>query len=445
MGRVSLGWPEIFRLGLVQSAIGAMVVLATSTLNRVMVIEMALPASLPAALVAWHYLVQLSRPRWGHGSDRGGGRTRIIVGGMALLGLGIVAAAAATVLMKASPWAGTCAGIVAFAMIGSGVSASGTSLLALLASRVAPERRPAAAATVWVMMIFGIVLTAGMAGHFLDPFSPRRLLLVTSAVALIAFILCLIAVWRVEARFAAATAPSVRPCVSFGAALRDIFRERLARDFTLFVFVSMLAYSAQELILEPFSGLVFGFSLGQSTQLAAFQHGGVLVGMVLVGLLGSWRKGDKTAVMKAVTALGCAASAAALVGLAVAGYAPEIWPLRPMVFALGLANGFFAVCAIGLMMSFAGAGHLSGAGMRMGVWGAAQASAFALGGFCGAAGLDVMRRLVPAPSAFATVFLLEGFLFLCAALLALRLGGRDVPAAKGAMTIFKEAADASPL
>ena len=66
-----LGWPGIVRLGLVQSAIGAIVMLATSLLNRVMVVEYALPAALPAGLVAWHYGVQLSRPVWGHGSDRG--------------------------------------------------------------------------------------------------------------------------------------------------------------------------------------------------------------------------------------------------------------------------------------------------------------------------------------------------------------------------------------
>ncbi len=98
MERNALGWLGIARLGLVQSAIGAMVVLVTSTLNRVMVVEMALPASLPAALIAWHYLVQISRPRWGHGSDRGRGRTALIVYGMGLLALGAIAAVNATTI-----------------------------------------------------------------------------------------------------------------------------------------------------------------------------------------------------------------------------------------------------------------------------------------------------------------------------------------------------------
>ena len=94
-----LGWFGIVRLGLVQTALGAIVVLTTSTLNRVMVVEYALPAILPGALVALHYAVQLSRPAMGHGSDVGGRRTPWIIGGMACLATGGVLAALATALM----------------------------------------------------------------------------------------------------------------------------------------------------------------------------------------------------------------------------------------------------------------------------------------------------------------------------------------------------------
>ena len=83
-----LGWLGIFRLGLVQAALGAVVVLMTSTLNRVMVVEYALPASLPGLLVTLHYAVQALRPRFGHGSDAGGRRTPWIIGGMAVLAAG---------------------------------------------------------------------------------------------------------------------------------------------------------------------------------------------------------------------------------------------------------------------------------------------------------------------------------------------------------------------
>ncbi|RZM01070.1 MAG: MFS transporter, partial [Sphingomonas sp.] len=114
----ALGWLGIVRLGLVQSAIGAIVMLATSLLNRVMVVEYALPAALPAGLVAWHYAVQLTRPLWGHGSDHGRRRTPVILLGMATLATGALLAVGAVALLA--------------------VGAAGTPLLALLATRAAP-------------------------------------------------------------------------------------------------------------------------------------------------------------------------------------------------------------------------------------------------------------------------------------------------------------------
>ena len=76
-----LSWFGIVRLGIVQTALGAIIVLTTSTLNRVMVVELAMAASLPGFLVALHYGVQILRPRWGYGSDIGGQRTTWIIGG----------------------------------------------------------------------------------------------------------------------------------------------------------------------------------------------------------------------------------------------------------------------------------------------------------------------------------------------------------------------------
>ena len=82
---MKLGWFQIVRLGLVQMCLGAVVVLTTSTLNRLMVVELALPAVLPGLLVALHYGIQITRPNWGFRSDTKGNRTTFIIGGMAAL------------------------------------------------------------------------------------------------------------------------------------------------------------------------------------------------------------------------------------------------------------------------------------------------------------------------------------------------------------------------
>jgi BCD family chlorophyll transporter-like MFS transporter len=392
-----------------------------------MVVEAAMPAVLPAAFVAWHYVIQLSRPRWGYGSDMGHRRTPWIIGGMGVLALGAILATDATTMMAGAPVPAILLALLAFTMIGAGVGASGTSLLALLATRVAPTRRPAAASITWIMMIVGIVVSAGVTGALLQPFSAQRLAMIASGVAGVAFVTTLLAVWGAEGA-ADVAAPSgeaaqtTGPKPPFKEVLAEIWADSLARRFTIFVFVSMLAYSAQELILEPFAGLVFKMTPGQSTQLSSLQHGGVLLGMILVGVLGS-RFGDKKSVwMRRWTIAGCVGSAVALMGMGAASVIGRAWPLPPTVFVLGFANGVFAVSAIGSMMGLAGAGERSREGVRMGVWGAAQAGAFAIGGFLGAMGVDVMRGLMHQSSvAFLFVFCAEAAVFLASAVLAGKL------------------------
>jgi BCD family chlorophyll transporter-like MFS transporter len=390
-----------------------------------MVVELALPAMLPGALVALHYAVQVLRPRLGHGSDGGGRRTPWIVGGMVVLALGGLSASIATAWMSTEPLFGVLLAIPAFLAIGIGVGCAGTSLLVLLATRVTPRRRPAAATIVWVMMIMGFILTSAIGGRFLDPFTPLRLVQVTACVAAFALLLSLVAVYGVEAPQspnALDLTPSREPVpateskpttLPFREALREVWGEPQARRFTIFVFVSMLAYSAQDLILEPFAGLVFGLTPGQSTQLSGVQNAGVLVGMVLVACVGTGVGGPRFGSLRGWTITGCLLSACALVALALGGWVGPGWPLNPTVFALGFANGMFAVAAIGSMMGLACDGAPAREGVRMGLWGAAQAIAFGGGGFLGTVAVDCTRWLIGSPvTAYGMVFVAEAALFL---------------------------------
>ena len=420
-----LSWLSIIRLGLVQTALGAIVVLTTSTLNRIMVVEYALPAILPGALVGLHYAIQMTRPRWGYGADVGGRRTPWIIGGLAVLALGGWLAAVGTSLMGQQFAFGLALAVFAFLLIGLGVGAAGTSLLTLLAVRVAPNRRPAAASIVWIMMIAGFVVTAVSAGSQLDPYSPARLVAVSGTVSLVAFIVAVLAVWGIEGNVTRDRDPksdSRTKKPPFKQVFLEVWAEPKARQFTIFVFVSMLAYSAQDLILEPFAGLVFGMTPGESTKLTGVQNGGVMLGMILVAIAGSAIGGRKLGSMRFWAVGGCLASALAFVGLAVSGSFIEIWPLRANVFFLGLANGAFAVAAIGSMMGLAGDGGEAREGTRMGLWGASQAIAFGLGGFLGTVAVDVARILLNEPSlAYGSVFACAAILFAVSAALALQV------------------------
>jgi BCD family chlorophyll transporter-like MFS transporter len=118
----------------------------------------------------------------------------------------------------------------------------------------------------------------------------------------------------------------------------------------------------------------------------------------------------------------------ALAGLAIAGFVGPDWPLRPSVFLLGLANGAFAVAAIGSMMALAGAGRAGTEGIRMGLWGGAQAIAFAVGGIVGTGAVDLARALLDSNvAAYSIVFAAEALVFLVAAQLAARVVGAAAP------------------
>ncbi|MBU6365407.1 MAG: BCD family MFS transporter [Gemmatimonadetes bacterium] len=424
-----LGWGQLARLGLVQAAIGAVVVLLTTTVNRVIVVELALPATIPGVLVALHFGVQLVlRPRLGHASDRSGRRTPWIVGGLLVCAAGGVAVAAALPVMARNLALGVLLAALASMVLGAGVSAAGTPLLALMSERARPSQRAGAAAITWILMIVGIICTAAISGSLLDPFSFGRLTLIAAGIGGAGVVIGLLATLGVERTPREAAPVAVAPAaatdqapVGFREALAAVWQEPAARLFAWFVFVSMFAYSAQDLILEPFAGVAFGMTPGESTRLSGMHHGGVLAGMVATALLGSSR-----GQLRQWAAAGCALSALAYGALVATPLGASRAMLTGVVVALGAANGMFAIGSIGSMMALTGDAEDGRAGLRLGVFGAAQALAYAVGTVAGAAGVDVARSLLDsAVAGYQVVFLAEALLFVGAAGLALRSASRE--------------------
>ncbi|MFK7765036.1 MAG: BCD family MFS transporter [Roseobacter sp.] len=414
-----LGWFGIARLGLVQMSLGAIVVLTTATMNRVMVVELAMPAILPGLLVSLYYGTQFLRPRFGHSADQGGRRTPWILGGVALLAAGALGASLSVGLMENVAWMGIAAAVPSFLLIGLGIGAAGTNLLALLSTRVSAERQAPAGSLVWIMMIFGLAATGITAGLLLDPYSHARLFSVTLGVCTVAMVLSTLGVWGQERGEKRTVAPRQG---DFRGVLSELWVDPRVRVFTIFVFASMLAYNLQDLILEPFAGHVFGMTVGESTKLGGMHHGGALMGMLAVLLGGTVLSRWCVVPTRVWVVGGCVLSGISLMGLAYGGTQAATWPLGANIFMLGLANGAFAVAAIGAMMGLAREGGGGREGLRMGLFGAAQAIAFGLGSFAGTAMVDVMRLLTPQDAlAYGSVFAFEGLVFLIAAALALRL------------------------
>jgi BCD family chlorophyll transporter-like MFS transporter len=311
-------------------------------------------------------------------------------------------------------------------MIGLGVSAAGTSLLSLMAKRVPEAMRAPAATTVWVMMIVGFAVTAVTVGKLIEPYSAQRLIDVTAGLGVLIVALTTLALWGLESGTQAVehkTGESMRSMRDFRAALAVVWQDPQARIFTLFVFLSMLAYSSQDLVLEPFAGAIFGMTPGETTQLSGTHHSGVLIGMLAVALAGSRRVAGRLGSVQAWMIGGCWVSALAMAGLASAGLQGGAWPLKANVVLLGMANGAFSIAAIATMMRLANAGDGDSQGTRMGLWGAAQALAFGLGGVLGTALSDLAHSLLGQSGwAYASVFTMESGLFVVSALCAVHMG-----------------------
>ena len=432
--RALLGWGGIARIGLVQAALGAVVVLTTSLLNRIMVVELALAASIPGALVAFHYALQILRPRWGHASDGMRRRTPLIVLGMAILAAGGIVATLAIVALEQDRLAGLLVAVGGFGLIGIGVGMAGTALLTMLAEHVEDGRRGPAAALVWSTMIAGFVVTTIIVSVIIDPFTIQRLVLAGCGVSLAAFALALVALYRLEPAARIVRTPDGRP---FRVILAEVWAHDEARRFTFFIFASMLAYSMQDLILEPFAGRVFALSPAQTTALTSLQNGATLAGMGAAALVAR-RLGGGAALLRRLTVFGCVVSGLALATLAsigasvgaTAGASGSTAALRMALALLGAGNGFFAASAIALMMALATASE--SAGTRMGIWGAAQALAFGIGGLVGTLFYDAAARLLQSPeTGYATVFAIEAALFVAAPLWLAR--SREI-APRGALT-----------
>ncbi|KIT14894.1 MFS transporter [Jannaschia aquimarina] len=407
-----LGWGNIARLCLVNAAIGGMAALPVNLFNRLMTVELALPALLPGLLVALHYAVQLTRPVWGHRSDTAGRRTPVILWGMGVLGFGTVAAAWAVSLPTPAALA---VWVIAYTVIGLGIGAAGTSFLALLATAAPDTKRGAAATLAWLMLIAGAIAASIGTGIALEPYSPQRLTLVVITVAAIAWLLSAIATVGIERR-----APTVAPSrpQPLRAALAETWADPAARRFTGFVFLSILAFYLSELIFEPFAGHVHGLPPEASTKLSGAKDGAALLGMIAAGALATLRMGDLR--MWAVT--GCVVSALGLLALGAGA------PLVPATVTLGLGNGLFVVGAIGSMMRLASQ-RAGATGTRMGVFGAAQAIAAGLAGLLATGMLDLLRLALPDATAYGALFTLEAALFIAAALVAARILAGRAPAA----------------
>ena len=429
-----MNWFSIFRLGLVQLCIGSSVVIPLSTLNRLMKVELALPATIAGFLIALHYAVQLTRVNWGHLSDKSRNRSQWIVLGMLILGIGGILASASIPLIESRFSYGIMLALLSYSLIGFGVGAAGTPLLALLATYSSKSQKGFAASITFLMMILGLAITGITVGIILDPYSHQKLIKITSSLAIITNIISFLSLRKLERSLQnssnALTPNTINSDVPIFEGIKKVWMERDARLFTIFIFISMGAFSMQDPILEPFAGEVFGFTVGESTKLDGFHKIGTLIGIISIVLcLSKFRigfgslsivKNERLGSEKLWLITGCLLSALSLFIislLALTFTEPNL--LNSVVFIFGISNGVFTAGVLGTMLHLASRGSSDNKeGTRMGIWGAAQAYATMIAVFFSTLLVDILGLIMTSlPSVYGIVFLTAASFFIASAYL----------------------------
>ncbi len=392
----SVGLPlgRLLRLSLFQISVGMATVLLLGTLNRVMIVELSVPAMLVAGMVALPVLVAPFRALLGFRSDThrsaiGWRRVPFIWFGSLYQFCGLAFMPFSLILLSGDQihgpwWAGEALAAAAFLMTGLGLHMTQTAGLALAADQAEPEKRHRVVALLYVMFLAGMALSALVMGGLLRDFGPIRLIQVLQGAAVVTLALNLTALWKQEKMAPMSRDDRAAPRPRFIDALVDLLAEpRVPRTLAV-VALGTAAFSMQDVLLEPYGGEILGLSVGATTSLTALWALGALAGFGLAARrLGEGRDPFR------IAAHGCLAGIAAF--SAVIFSAPLA--STPLFFAgatlIGFGSGLFGVAMLTAVMALP---RTSGtdSGLALGAWGAAQATATGAAILVGGTIRDVM-------------------------------------------------------
>jgi len=369
---------RLLRLALFQVSAGCVLVLLTGTLNRVLIVEMSVSVALVSAVVAIPVLAAPLRLLFGYRSDT----YRSVLGWRRVpyLGLGSILQFGglgfmpfALLLLQSQSvgpaWAGTALACLAFLFAGFGLHMAQTAGLALATDLVPPEKRPRVVALLYVMLLAGMIAASILYSLVLADFTPKRLIQVVQAIALVTLVLNVIAMWKQEARNPQRTAPE-REVAGFWEALASYRREPGAVRLLLAVAIGSAAFSMQDILLEPYGGEILGMTVAQTTLLTGLWAIGTLAGFAWAahGL-------NRGAQMYRIAARGLLIGIAAFSAIIFASPLGIDGLFYLGATGVGLGGGLFAVCT---MLAAMGISKRADSGILVGAWGAVQATAIGL-------------------------------------------------------------------
>jgi BCD family chlorophyll transporter-like MFS transporter len=386
---------RLLRLSLFQVSVGMAMVLLNGTLNRVMIVELGVSTWLVALMVSLPLVFAPLRALVGFRSDHhrsalGWRRVPYIwfgtlmqFGGLAIMPFALLVLSGDT---HGPVWIGHAAAALAFLLTGAGLHTTQTAGLALAADLAPRESRPRVVALLYVMLLLGMIASSLAFGATLAEFSQLRLIQVIQAAALLTMGLNLLALWKQEARDPARNRAAAAP-PSFATAWRGLISEGRSGRFLLAVGLGTMAFSMQDILLEPYGGEILGLAVAATTTLTAFLAGGTLIAFALAA-----RRLARGDVPCRLAGFGALVGVAAFSAVIFAASLESAWLFRAGTALIGFGGGLFAVGTLTAAMAMDSRAH----GLALGAWGAVQASAAGIGIALGGAIRDGVGTLAGA-------------------------------------------------
>lgn len=408
-----MSWFKMIRLGMLHVAVAISLVPITGVLNRIMIHELGLMASIVAALIILPHLFSPMQVFIGQFSDRhpfwGYRRTPYIALGLLLCIGGAALTPFAAFAMDASFWPGLALALLVFGIWGVGFNTAVVSYLSLASDMSPSHLRSRTIAVMWFMMITAVIGTAISTGRALEPYSPERLIEVFAICAGVALTVGALGLIGLEPRNAIPLSHEER--YSAAESVRTVVRDPLARRFFVYLMLMLSAILGQDVLLEPYGAQAFGMDVRSTTQLTAVWGGATLLALLLHGIVFSRWLSNKRGAM-----IGGSIAAVGLTLIALSGIL-HVEPLFvPAIALLGFGTGIATATNLALMLDMTTPQQV---GLFIGAWGVADAAARGLGNLLAGVIRDLAALVVGSTGAYATVFLIEA-LILCTALVMLR-------------------------
>lgn len=405
------------QLGLIHVAVAMTLVPINSTLNRVMIKELAISATLVAVLASLPYLFSPIQVAIGSYSDRhpifGYRRAPYILAGLFLCVAGLIASPYIAFLMAENLTIGVLAGVFAFGAWGMGYNLSSVSYLSLATELSGEDGRGKTIATMWFMMIVSIIGTAIGLGRMVDPYTPEALIRAFYYIAGSALILGLLGLIRLEPRSGIFSPASQSETYTVRQMSSAILSNPLARTFFVYLLLLLAAILGQDVLLEPFGAEAFGMTVTQTTRITSIWGTFVLIAIIIAGLL------EGRAAKKSVAQAGNLGALAGFIVIVISGLLASRSIFYTGVTLLGLGTGLSTVANLSLMFDFTVPGMV---GLYIGAWGFSNALSRLVGSILGGVLRDAVDQITgQALTGYLVVFTVEGLMLLVAAIMLMRL------------------------